>query len=61
MVCTCGKCLGGYLSPRNARALSETASASAEMHRDSLPDFPGAFDCATIVSLQPAPVTLSFL
>lgn len=51
MVCTCGKCLGGYLSPRNARALSETASASAEMLRESLPDFPGAFICWNIVSV----------
>ena len=44
--------MGGYLSPRNVRALSETASASAEMLRDSLPDFPGAFDHAERLCLS---------
>lgn len=41
MPCTCGKCIAGVLSPRNAAVIGEAAAAAAELLRDSLPEFPG--------------------
>jgi hypothetical protein len=42
MACTCGACVGGFLSARNAAAMRAAANLAAEMIRDTMPDFPGA-------------------
>ena len=38
MPCSCGKCLGGVLSPRMAARLRLTAEACTELISDSLPE-----------------------
>jgi hypothetical protein len=40
--CTCGKCIGGILSPRTAFRFRRCAEVSAELLEDTMPDFPGA-------------------
>jgi hypothetical protein len=57
--CSCGKCIGGFLSPNNASALKEAATSSAEVLRDSLPDFPGNKNMH--INIQGAPFKLASL
>ena len=42
MTCTCGRCIGGIVSPRMAYRVMKSAQASAELLSDTMPEFHGA-------------------
>jgi hypothetical protein len=49
--CTSETCIGGVLSPKMAYRMQQCAISSAEMIRETLPDFPGELKLPTILHI----------
>lgn len=53
--CTCGKCIGGFLSPATAEAIKESCITSADLVRESMMPF---FPTEDAMSVHDPPVFL---